>query len=319
MSSPLATSEREACAARLGDLLRAHYAFAWRCVRRFGVAERDVDDVVQEVFVVVSTKLDRIEVGKERAFVTGTAIKLAANRRRSQRRAPELREFDAEFEEHAASTSPSAEELVEQKRRRALLDRALDTLSLELRAPFVLSEVEGLSRSETAEILGLPEGTVATRVRAARKRFEAAARQLMRNGLVGTPGRGGSDDDGSESEPELGTSLESEGFSDSAGFTNGAASEGCEVRQSGLLRDRAKDQVREQAKDQVGDRSNREQGSRASVATAAVASAPVESGTVAKSGQHSRLEGAGYSHSGAVAAATGWGDEGMLTSRCAEG
>jgi RNA polymerase sigma-70 factor, ECF subfamily len=223
-------AESDASAERLGGLLRDHYAFTWRCVRRFGVAERDVDDVVQEVFVVVSAKLARIEPGKERAFVTGTAIKLAANRRRSQRRAPELRELDTDSDCETACPLPSAEELIEQKRRRILLDRALDVLPLELRAPFVLSEIEGLSRSETAELLGLPEGTVATRVRAARKRFEAAAKQLMRTGsLSSTPSGGapGREPDPQENESVLAPDREAgEVSGTSALLPSGVASSG---------------------------------------------------------------------------------------------
>jgi RNA polymerase sigma-70 factor, ECF subfamily len=304
MSSDLAlTHERDAAASRLGELLRTHYSFAWRCVRRFGVAERDVDDVVQEVFVVVSAKLDRIELGKERAFVTGTAIKLAANRRRSQRRAPELRELDSEIDLQAAAQAPSAEDLLDQKRRRALLDRALDSLSLELRAPFVLSEVEGLSRSETAELLGLPEGTVATRVRSARKRFEAAVRELMRKGPLPTFPTGASETGAPETgasetgAPQTGAPDGAAEGRDAQGEDSGAGSRGSQLSPSASSARTSGTRLRFEGDARFENNKHRESARGSSLVT------PIGK----PSGRSVGDEG------------TGWGDEGVLTSRCAEG
>jgi RNA polymerase sigma-70 factor, ECF subfamily len=87
---------------------------------------------------------------------------------------------EADFDTYVSS-GPDPEALVEAKQRRARLERALDELPEEQRAVFVLFEVEGMSRREIAELLELPAGTVASRLRRAREHFE------QRLGLARTP------------------------------------------------------------------------------------------------------------------------------------
>src|SRR5690606_28994610 len=89
---------------------------------------------------------------------------------------PHLCELDEAGE--TPSDHPSVEDLLDQRRARQLLDRALDVLPEKLRAPFVLFAIEGMTRLEVAELLGLAPGTVASRVRQARALFESAVRRL---------------------------------------------------------------------------------------------------------------------------------------------
>lgn len=166
---------------RVGELLRAHHQFIWRCVRRFGVESPAVDDVVQEVFIVLSRRLDEVEVGKERAFLTQTAFRLAANWRRGVKRRPLTREIT---EEHIASDSASPELHLEQRQMRQLLDLALEGLSDEHRAVLVLSEVDGLSRTEVAELLGWPAGTVASRLKLAKEKFADEVNKVWNIGVA---------------------------------------------------------------------------------------------------------------------------------------
>src|SRR6266498_1356650 len=63
-------------AARLRALVDEHFDFIWRSLRRFGLAAADADDAAQRVFVVASGKLERIDAGKERAFLIGTAYRV---------------------------------------------------------------------------------------------------------------------------------------------------------------------------------------------------------------------------------------------------
>ena len=68
--------------------------------------------------------------------------------------------------------------MLDQKRLRQMLDRVLDELSDDLRVSFVLYELEGMSSPEIAALLGIPVGTVASRLRRGREAFEIAACKL---------------------------------------------------------------------------------------------------------------------------------------------
>jgi len=161
---------------RLAELVRDQYRSVWRALRRLGVPVASLDDATQEVFIVASRKLDVVGRDSMRSFLYGTALRVAANFRRSR----QARVHDSLDD---ADTNPwqpqvDAEQLVEQKQLRELLDQILDTLSDDLREVFVLFELEKLTRIEISELLGLPSGTIASRLRRAREHFENACDKL---------------------------------------------------------------------------------------------------------------------------------------------
>jgi RNA polymerase sigma-70 factor (ECF subfamily) len=133
-----------------------------------------IEDAAQQVFLIATSKLDRIECGKERAFLVGTAVRVASNHRRSAAVRHECHD-----EEVAArpDETPAADELLEQKHLRVLLDDVLDKLPHDLRTVLVLFELEELDVSAIAEVLGIPRGTAASRLRRAREAFERAAQR----------------------------------------------------------------------------------------------------------------------------------------------
>jgi RNA polymerase sigma-70 factor (ECF subfamily) len=165
-----------------GDALeraaREDFQFIWRCLRRLGVQPTHaVDDAAQRVFEIAASKRTRIVPGMERAFLFRTALLVAAEERRAQRRAG--REYaDDELVARTAADGLAPDQAVEAKQWRSHLDDVLDALEPELRAVFVLYELERLSSPEIAELLGLPLGTVASRLRRARVDFQAVARRL---------------------------------------------------------------------------------------------------------------------------------------------
>src|SRR5688500_5784130 len=67
---------------RLRSLLDQHFREVWRVLRRLGVPLTTVDDAAQQVFIVASRKLAQVRPGSERAFLTSTAVRVAANARR---------------------------------------------------------------------------------------------------------------------------------------------------------------------------------------------------------------------------------------------
>jgi RNA polymerase sigma-70 factor (ECF subfamily) len=150
---------------RFAALVREHYAFVWRVLRRFGLAPSDADDAAQQVFMVLSQRAEDVAASKERAFLFRTAMYAAAKAHRARRRRHESPADDWEEKEDAA---PQADELLDRRRARELLDRVLSEMPHDLKAVIVLFELEGLTMSEIADALEVPPGTVASRLRRAR-------------------------------------------------------------------------------------------------------------------------------------------------------
>jgi RNA polymerase sigma-70 factor (ECF subfamily) len=172
---------------RFRSMVDTHYAFVWRSLRRLGVAEAGVDDAAQHVFWVASSKLAALPPGAERTFLYRTAMGVAANARRSARL--HRREIaDGDVLARTADATPTPEELLRLKQARALLDQVLDAMDPDQRSVFALAELEGMTMPEIAEMLDVPTGTAASRLRRAREVFqEAVARLHAREAFRGAP------------------------------------------------------------------------------------------------------------------------------------
>ena len=144
-----------------------HYAGVWRFLRRLGVARDRVDDAAQHAFLVMLEAIPRIVPGCERAFLYSTAVRIAHGLRRRPER--EIATVDVD----GASPLPSPDELTDQKRAREMLDRLLEHIDLDARAVFVLFEIEGFTVPEIADLLKVPLGTAASRLRRSREQFRA--------------------------------------------------------------------------------------------------------------------------------------------------
>jgi RNA polymerase sigma-70 factor (ECF subfamily) len=151
---------------RLERVIRDNYAVIWRLARRWGLNSADADDVAQRTIVIAGNRLADIEPHRERAFLCRTALHLAGKVRRSHRQRGE--DFTENWEQ-LRSGAPDPEQLLEERRARAQLDAFLEQLPESLRAVFVLFELEMLSQVEVSEALGIPQGTVASRLRRARE------------------------------------------------------------------------------------------------------------------------------------------------------
>ncbi len=160
---------------RLRTLLVDHHAFVWRTLRRLGVPASDVEDASQQVFLVAHRRLPDIAAQSERSFFFQTALRVAADWRRSQRRRNEQPGLALP---EVPDLAASPEEMVDRQRQRALLDQVLSSLPLKLRAVFVLFELEEMTLAEIATTSDLPLGTVASRLRRARLAFSKAVKRL---------------------------------------------------------------------------------------------------------------------------------------------
>jgi RNA polymerase sigma-70 factor (ECF subfamily) len=160
---------------RLEVLFTTYFDFIWRSLRRFGLSEDRADDAAQQVFMIASRKLDAIKEGSERSFLYGTAMRVASDIRKS---APVRREIAHEDVGIDVDSGARPDDLLEQRRARELLDKVLDAMELDLRAVFVLYEIEEMSTAEIASLLSSPHGTAASRLRRAREDFERGLRKL---------------------------------------------------------------------------------------------------------------------------------------------
>jgi RNA polymerase sigma-70 factor (ECF subfamily) len=166
---------------RLRALIDNSFDLVARVVRNLGVPPGEVDDVLQRVFSSAADRLADIAPGSERAFLVQVAVRWAANARRARARLREVVGYGDLPE--VVDPAPSPEDLTEQRRAATILDRLLAAMDLDLRAVFILDEIEEMSRAEIAHALGIPEGTVASRLRRARHDFQVRLTQWKKGAL----------------------------------------------------------------------------------------------------------------------------------------
>jgi RNA polymerase sigma-70 factor, ECF subfamily len=156
-------------------IYEAEVSYVWSCLRRLGVPERDLEDKVHDVFVVLYRHLDDYDPNRPvRPYLGGIAARVASDYRR---RASSQRELMKE-EIEAIDENPDAEATFEEKEARKLVLAALDALGSDRRTVFVLHEIEEHAMPEIAEMLAVPLNTCYSRLRLAREEFTAAARRL---------------------------------------------------------------------------------------------------------------------------------------------
>ncbi|MFO7588696.1 MAG: RNA polymerase sigma factor [Gemmatimonadota bacterium] len=169
---------RNGDAAAFGELVRRHMRRAYLVSLGLVGSHEDALDLSQEAFaraLRASRTLD-----PERPFypwLYGILRRLCLNHLRDRRsRRARLAEAGAwladEARTRAAAADPGREAEREELRRR--LAEAIGRLPPEQREVLVLREFEGLRYAEIAELLGIPDGTVMSRLYAARRRLAAA-------------------------------------------------------------------------------------------------------------------------------------------------
>ncbi|HEY5957048.1 MAG TPA: sigma-70 family RNA polymerase sigma factor [Polyangiaceae bacterium] len=169
------TTTSQANASRVEQTLRRHLTLVWQVLRRSGLGTSDADDACQDVFWIFSQKSDDVPEAATRAFLVGTALRVASDRRKSKWNSSVTQCFDENS--LLAGTAPPDEQL-QTRRQVRLLDAVLTAMVPDEREIFILSEIQEMTRLEVAGALGIPEGTVASRLRRARDHFERLVRKL---------------------------------------------------------------------------------------------------------------------------------------------
>lgn len=160
------------------ELYRRYVDFVWRSLSRLGVHGSQLDDAVQDVFIVMHRRLgDLRSDASPKAFCFAIAMRVAQGYRRAARR-----KGAASLDTSALAdlgSSPFDEAARAQAER--VLQAFLGALDSDRRAVFLMSELEEMTAPEISEELSVNLSTVYTRLRAARQRFAAyiSARELQ--------------------------------------------------------------------------------------------------------------------------------------------
>lgn len=161
-------------------LYEEHAAFVWRNLRRLGVSTSDIEDKLQEVFIVAHRRWDDfVDRGHgPRAWLFQIALRVASDARRHRRRHPI--DPDGGVAEERQSIEPPQSAALDARRQLDLLDRALETIDVGRRAVLVLHEIEQMTAQEIAHTLDVPLNTVYSRLRVARLELEQEVHRLGR-------------------------------------------------------------------------------------------------------------------------------------------
>lgn len=162
-------------AARRAEELASHLDFLWRFACRMGIGSAAAEDVAHEAFVIALSRVDAIVPGKERSYLLSVVVNMVRRERQRGARHEDL------TVEPAAPSGDAPDHALDEKRARELLDRSLDTLDDDLRAVFVLHELEEETMATIAQLLDLAPGTVASRLRRAREEWKLATERLKRD------------------------------------------------------------------------------------------------------------------------------------------
>jgi RNA polymerase sigma-70 factor (ECF subfamily) len=160
-----------------------HFPFVWRSVRRLGVVDAAVDDVVQEVFLVVHRQLSGFRGEcSVRSWLFAIASRIVRDLRRTLRRKPGnlgghgrvSRDIDL-----FADTAPNPHESAATGEALRTLHAVLDAMRKERSEVFILAELEQMSVKDIAAALHTNANTISSRLRASRADFDRAVSRLQ--------------------------------------------------------------------------------------------------------------------------------------------
>ncbi len=178
LSAPSTPTSEPTIPPEIGAIYEAHFDFVWRSLRRLRVPDSCIDDATHDVFLVAQRRLAEFQGRSSmKTWLFSIALRIAKSVRRTlaQRGTDELP--DATPDTNA--TPP--DEMAGRIEAMRLVNRLLDSLDDAKRAVFVLAELEQMPAPEIAQALEIPLNTVYSRLRAARREFDAAlARQHCR-------------------------------------------------------------------------------------------------------------------------------------------
>ena len=151
-------------------MFTAHHALVWRTLRRRGLDADAAADATQQTFLVAAERLPDINHDSERAFLVGTALRVAFSWGRKTVRW----QLDEDMDRRVGAVR----DVLDEQTAIQLCDLALSKVDPELAEIFVLFELEDLTSPEIAALLEIPLGTVASRLRRAREQFRMVVSRI---------------------------------------------------------------------------------------------------------------------------------------------
>ncbi len=160
-----------------------NFRFAWRTLNALGVPERDVSDVIQDVFVHAHHKFEVFDSDAGgTAWLRAFCVNAARNWHRLARNHVETNDDErAALAPDERSTPEQSAVVGEQKK---LLAQVMASMPEKQREVFVLFELEQMGSTEIASLLNIPLGTVYSRLRLAREAFQAVIERLKLKGVL---------------------------------------------------------------------------------------------------------------------------------------
>lgn len=177
VESDLVLRARDGDRDAFAEIVRCHqrriYAVAMRMTRRHEVA----DDITQDTFVRAYRNLGKFELGRPlRPWLTRIAVNLSINYlngvAKREEPLPADDDVPAGAVERSLSLDTNPERSLQSEELAQDLERAVGRLSQEQRTVFLLKVVEEMRYEEIAELLGISEGTVMSRLSRARGRLK---------------------------------------------------------------------------------------------------------------------------------------------------
>jgi RNA polymerase sigma-70 factor, ECF subfamily len=145
-------------------LYREHFTFVWRNARHLGCSDDWIDDAVHETFLVASRRLGEFEGrSSERTWLFGITFRVVQRMQRDRARRQQR------VTQYARQQPPPVGNAARESEDAQYLGYLLGLLPEAQRLVLILAEIEGFTTPEIAATLGIPAGTVHSRLRAAKR------------------------------------------------------------------------------------------------------------------------------------------------------
>jgi RNA polymerase sigma-70 factor (ECF subfamily) len=175
------------------EMVRAHHKRVYGLCYRFTGNATDAEDLTQEVFLKIYSHLDSFDAarGSLQVWIATMTRNLLVDNFRRTRNLRATGSLDDGWEsadelppiERLTSNGPSQHEQAARKELATMVQSALARVPVEMREAVILRDLQDMDYKEIAQVLGIPEGTVKSRISRGRaelaRLLERSKREVM--------------------------------------------------------------------------------------------------------------------------------------------